>query len=648
MKFNIFKRERKNTNIDELLKQIADELISQKKLADIEKALHDYIDKYTSSLNPDADILSKLNDCEDLIQKLQTISSGDIRTGLYNFLKKLNECDCLEEVVEKVVNYKQPQSSETNESKSSKSFISNYREKRRNEKAGYWLYRYLIAFQNIKLDHDNDFENDFLGGRVLSKVAAEKVTVGLLKKWQKAAKKLPSAFSKVGLTSKTTAEEINNMQYDDDAKKLISSIVASLKFQAFDLNEREVKKAKSSSPYISLFKERNLRSKMQVLSSNCVEADLLREAMKNNDAYINVVAQYHKKRRRVIRTRFVLAGLGIASIFRLGVSNSSKKAVHPKNTTATQYESQTNTQVKPDIEILSVGGKDLTEQVTTEHKENVTIEPESLMQNNLENQPVQDSKVGLDSMNQVLEYYEDVYEEQDTVLPEQSITLPEETDLTSEIEVTSNYVDEIKTETEENGKEIIEVNQGGNSKELNSQVTVQAGDTLAKIAREQLGDESRYKEIAELNGLQNPDEIEIGQVLTIPSTSLKSELEGYKEKLETLKEQLPQSSVVLDNEMSIGDCFSTTNHTIYSDEYSLCYGENGRPSYFQGTLPDMVKSYVMTDGKDIIQVKTMEEAAALMDMGYTVKGYAALNPTSQSVADVEGFFRSENVKKLSL
>jgi nucleoid-associated protein YgaU len=50
-------------------------------------------------------------------------------------------------------------------------------------------------------------------------------------------------------------------------------------------------------------------------------------------------------------------------------------------------------------------------------------------------------------------------------------------------------------------------------------ITVQKGDTLSKIAKEQLGSASRYPEIFEANKpmLKDPDEIFPGQVLRIPS-----------------------------------------------------------------------------------------------------------------------------------
>lgn len=48
--------------------------------------------------------------------------------------------------------------------------------------------------------------------------------------------------------------------------------------------------------------------------------------------------------------------------------------------------------------------------------------------------------------------------------------------------------------------------------------TVKAGDTLSKIAKEQLGDANAYMKIFEVNKsiLSDPDKIKPGQVLTIP------------------------------------------------------------------------------------------------------------------------------------
>lgn len=47
--------------------------------------------------------------------------------------------------------------------------------------------------------------------------------------------------------------------------------------------------------------------------------------------------------------------------------------------------------------------------------------------------------------------------------------------------------------------------------------TVQRGDTLWKIAQRALGKGNRYKEIASLNGISNPNRISAGQTLKIPT-----------------------------------------------------------------------------------------------------------------------------------
>ncbi len=46
--------------------------------------------------------------------------------------------------------------------------------------------------------------------------------------------------------------------------------------------------------------------------------------------------------------------------------------------------------------------------------------------------------------------------------------------------------------------------------------TVRKGDTLSSIAAAQLGDDARWREIARLNGLQDPDAIRVGQKLKLP------------------------------------------------------------------------------------------------------------------------------------
>ena len=45
---------------------------------------------------------------------------------------------------------------------------------------------------------------------------------------------------------------------------------------------------------------------------------------------------------------------------------------------------------------------------------------------------------------------------------------------------------------------------------------VQAGDSLSKIAKEQLGDAKRWPEIQKLNEIDNPNLISVGQELLLP------------------------------------------------------------------------------------------------------------------------------------
>ncbi|WP_293914070.1 LysM peptidoglycan-binding domain-containing protein [Deinococcus sp.] len=48
--------------------------------------------------------------------------------------------------------------------------------------------------------------------------------------------------------------------------------------------------------------------------------------------------------------------------------------------------------------------------------------------------------------------------------------------------------------------------------------TIEAGDTLSSVAQKYFGDAMRYKDIAHFNNISNPDHVEVGQVLRIPSS----------------------------------------------------------------------------------------------------------------------------------
>ena len=56
-----------------------------------------------------------------------------------------------------------------------------------------------------------------------------------------------------------------------------------------------------------------------------------------------------------------------------------------------------------------------------------------------------------------------------------------------------------------------------------SQYTVQEGDTLASIAEEHLGSADQWQIIARANDISNPDQLKVGQKLTIPASSERSD-----------------------------------------------------------------------------------------------------------------------------
>jgi nucleoid-associated protein YgaU len=64
---------------------------------------------------------------------------------------------------------------------------------------------------------------------------------------------------------------------------------------------------------------------------------------------------------------------------------------------------------------------------------------------------------------------------------------------------------------------------GGGAQVVETTYTVKAGDTLSKIAQQQLGDAKAYMVIFEANRnlLKDPDKIQPGQVLKIPQSAHK-------------------------------------------------------------------------------------------------------------------------------
>ena len=67
---------------------------------------------------------------------------------------------------------------------------------------------------------------------------------------------------------------------------------------------------------------------------------------------------------------------------------------------------------------------------------------------------------------------------------------------------------------------------------------VQEGDTLASIAKEKLGSEDQWQSIAEANGLENPDQLQVGQSLIIPSSDqMESDKPTESEETQPMEEE---------------------------------------------------------------------------------------------------------------
>ena len=79
--------------------------------------------------------------------------------------------------------------------------------------------------------------------------------------------------------------------------------------------------------------------------------------------------------------------------------------------------------------------------------------------------------------------------------------------------------DAIKTVPDWRNDVVAEVKIDPSAKALAATYTVQAGDTLGKIAKEKLGNANAYMKIFEANKdqLSDPDKIKPGQVLKIPA-----------------------------------------------------------------------------------------------------------------------------------
>ncbi|BAQ11297.1 muramidase-2 [Bacillus sp. OxB-1] len=76
----------------------------------------------------------------------------------------------------------------------------------------------------------------------------------------------------------------------------------------------------------------------------------------------------------------------------------------------------------------------------------------------------------------------------------------------------------IETSTSNGGatrKATVEKQRPATSKKIPKSVTVKSGDTLWAIAKLELGDGSKYTELAKINNIANPNAIKVGQVIKL-------------------------------------------------------------------------------------------------------------------------------------
>lgn len=97
-----------------------------------------------------------------------------------------------------------------------------------------------------------------------------------------------------------------------------------------------------------------------------------------------------------------------------------------------------------------------------------------------------------------------------------------------------------------------------------SQYTVQEGDTLASIAEEHLGSADQWQLIAQANDISNPDQIQVGQTLTIPASSERSDA------------GMPDSGIQSQSDMNSPDSsdFQSRSDMNNPDDAALPGGEN--------------------------------------------------------------------------
>ncbi len=135
--------------------------------------------------------------------------------------------------------------------------------------------------------------------------------------------------------------------------------------------------------------------------------------------------------------------------------------------------------------------------------------------------------------------------------------------------------------------------------------------------------------IKDSNDFTNPNEY-------TTTTIKKEQLNQYKEILNELK-------VYINEEIKIKD-----DALIYSDIISVANKENGKHSLYGSDITRTVESIVLSNGSDIVNVKTDEEAKEYINRGYKEVGVSVLNQYSNSNKTIEGRYEIDDVVTFSL
>ena len=106
-----------------------------------------------------------------------------------------------------------------------------------------------------------------------------------------------------------------------------------------------------------------------------------------------------------------------------------------------------------------------------------------------------------------------------------------------------------------------------NGQQQSGSHTVQRGDTLWDIAQRQLGDGNRWQEIAQANGITDPQGLQPGQQLTIPGAGGPSGRNRLQEAGQGLREGIQRFRRAMDNGSPVGEALrAATGDAMFADE----------------------------------------------------------------------------------